>query len=126
MMDVEISATSIAAMLHGYSIEMNPNDSNIVAAAAGRLDPGTEVFLPWIPGADPVEIVRTAAKLRRVGLFPVPHVCARHLESAAQLEHLAAHLTDYAGVDRILLIGGDRAKPLGPFESCLAVMQTDV
>ncbi len=29
-----------------------------------------------------------------------------------------------AGVDRILVIGGDRAKPAGPYDASLAVMQT--
>jgi hypothetical protein len=58
MTEVETCSTGIAEMLQGYSIEVNPNDSNIVAAAAASLDPGTEVFLTWIPGADPVEIVR--------------------------------------------------------------------
>src|SRR5262249_416949 len=38
----------------------------------------------------------------------------------------AARLADDAGVDRILIIGGDRAKPAGPYDSSLAVMQTGV
>jgi methylenetetrahydrofolate reductase (NADPH) len=57
-------------------------------------------------------------------MLPVPHVGARHLDSSAQLEQLAARLAGDAGVDRILLIGGDRAQPAGPYDSSLAVMQT--
>jgi methylenetetrahydrofolate reductase (NADPH) len=59
-------------------------------------------------------------------MLPVPHIAARHLESSAQLEQLAARLASDAGVDRILLIGGDRAKPAGPYDSSLAVMQAEV
>ena len=124
MRDISTVPPSIAEMLRGYSIELNPSESKIVDAAASRLDPGTEVFLTWIPGANPMAMVGTAAKLRRAGLLPVPHIGARHIESAAQLEQLAARLTGEAGVDRILIIAGDREKPMGPYDSSLAVMQS--
>src|SRR5215831_6371267 len=118
------SPANIVRMLCGYSIEVHPGDSKALDAAQGRLRPGTEVFLTWIPGTNPMDLVEAAAQLRRVGMFPVPHVGARHLGSSAQLEQLAARLAGEAGVDRILLIGGDRAQPAGPYDSSLAVMQT--
>jgi methylenetetrahydrofolate reductase (NADPH) len=117
---------SIAVTLRGYSIEVNPSESKIIDAAPSRLDPGTEVFLTWIPGANPMDMVAPAAKLRRAGLFPVPHIGARHIESASQLERLAGRLVAEAGVDRVLIIGGDRDKPAGPYDSTLAVMQSGV
>jgi methylenetetrahydrofolate reductase (NADPH) len=125
---VEISAAppTMADMLRGYSIEVNPSESRIVDAALGRLDPGTQVFVNWIPGANPGGILATAARLRRAGLFPVPHIGARHIESATQLERFVGQLAGEAGVDRVLVIGGDREKPAGPYDSSLAVMQTGV
>jgi methylenetetrahydrofolate reductase (NADPH) len=126
MIEIETASSSIAEMLRGYSIEVNPSDSRVVDAAIERLGPGTEVFLTWIPGAHPMDIVGAAAKLRRTGLVPVPHVGSRHLESAAQLELFVARLVGEAGVDRVLIIGGDRATPAGPYDSALAVMQTGV
>lgn len=116
---------NIAGVLRGYSIEVHPGDSKAMEAAQRRLSPGTEVFLTWIPGTDPMDMVGAAAKLHRAGLVPVPHVGARHLESSAQLDQFAARLAGEAGVDRILLIGGDRAQPAGPFDSSLAVMRTE-
>lgn len=113
-------------MLRGFSIEVHPTHSQTVDGAVERLGPGTEVFLTWIPGTNPLEIVEPSARLRRAGLIPVPHVGARHLESAAQLNQLASALVKEAGVDRILIIGGDRDKPAGPYDSSLAVMQTEV
>lgn len=121
-----IRSPGVAGMLEGYSIEVNPGDAKVVDAAVDRLDQGTEVSLTWIAGADPFHMTAAAAKLRRGGLISVPHVAARHLESSAQLEGLAARLADEAGVDRILLVGGDREKPAGPYDSSLAVMQTGV
>lgn len=117
---------NIATTLNDYSIELHPGDSTAQEVARGRLRPGTAVFLTWIPGADPTVLVKAAAQLRHAGMSPVPHIGARHLESSAQLEQLAGHLAGDAGVERILLIGGDRAKPAGPYDSSLAVMRTEV
>ncbi len=117
---------TIAGMLSRYSIEVHPGDSKALDAARGRLRPGTEVFLTWIPGANPMDLVVAATQLCRAGMLPVPHIGARHLESSAQLEDLAARFAGEARVDRVLLIGGDRAKPAGPYDSSLAVMQTEI
>jgi methylenetetrahydrofolate reductase (NADPH) len=124
MTEISAAPPGIAGMLRGYSIEVNPSDSRIVDAAVSRLDPDTEVFLSWIPGTDPMGKVAPAARLRRAGLFPVPHIGARHLENAAQLEQLAARLAGEAGVDRVLIVAGDREKPAGPYDSSLTVMQS--
>ncbi|MGA8539943.1 MAG: hypothetical protein WB566_10610 [Terriglobales bacterium] len=118
------AAFSIAEMLRGYSIEVSPLHSKVVDAAIERLQPGTEVFLPWIPGANPMDIVAPAARLRHAGFVPIPHVGARHIETAAQLEQFAARLVGEANVDRVLIVGGDRPSPAGPYDSSLAVMQT--
>jgi len=72
-----------------------------------------------------MDMIAPPARLKRAGHFPMPHVGARHLQSAAQLERLAGRLHD-AGVDPILVIGGDRDRPAGPYDSSLAVMQTGV
>jgi len=126
MTDPAVAPPSIAGLLRGFSIEVNPTQTKAVEAALSGLDPGTEVFLPWIPGANPMDAVGPAARLRSAGLVPVPHVGARHLESAAQLEQFASRLVGEAGVDRILVIAGDRARPAGPYDSSLQVMQTGV
>jgi methylenetetrahydrofolate reductase (NADPH) len=117
---------TVSEMLRGYSIEVHPTHKQTVDGAVERLEAGTEVFLTWIPGTNPLDIVEPSARLRRAGLIPVPHVGARHLESASQLSHLASALVVQAGVDRILIIGGDSDKPAGPYDSSLAVMQTEV
>lgn len=125
MTNTTASAPSVAEMLKGFSIELNPGDGKVMDAAPGRLDPGTEVFLTWIPGTNPMETIVPAGKLRKAGLFPSPHIGARHVESAKQLEEFATRLAG-DGVDRVLIIGGDRDKPAGPFDSSLAVMQSGI
>jgi methylenetetrahydrofolate reductase (NADPH) len=116
--------SGIAPLLRNYSIEVNPAESKVIDAAPARLEPGTEIYLTWIPGTDPMDMVAPAEKLRRAGLFPVPHIGARHIESAAQLRQMAGRLASEAGVDRVLIVGGDRDHPAGPYDSSLAVMQS--
>lgn len=120
------TASSIAEILRGYSIEVNPRQSKAMDAALERLQPGTEVFLTWIPGTNPMDIVGPAARLQRAGLIPVPHVAARHIENVDQLKQFAARLAGEAAVDRMLIIGGDRGTPAGPYDSSSEIMQTDV
>ncbi len=122
-MDSATASRSTVALMRGFSIELNPRDSKTLQAAAERLDTGTEVSLAWIPGSNPMDMIAPAASLKRAGHVPIPHVGARHVESAVQLQQLVEQLKD-AGVDRILIIGGDRATPAGPYDSTLGVMQT--
>lgn len=123
MSEQATSTPAIAALMRGYSVEISPTSEKVVDSAVERLDPGTEVYLTWIPGEDPLKAVAPAGKLRRAGLYPSPHIGARHLESAAQLDDLFGRFVA-EGVDRFLLIGGEREKPLGPYDSTLQVMQS--
>jgi methylenetetrahydrofolate reductase (NADPH) len=125
MTNISAAPCSVADMLRGFSIEVNPGETKVIDAAPQRLDPGTQVFMTWIPGKNPMDTVGAAGKLRSAGLFPTPHIGARHVESAAQLEEFAGKLVG-VGVDRVLIIAGDRDQPAGPFDSSLAVMQSGI
>jgi methylenetetrahydrofolate reductase (NADPH) len=124
-MNPACASPGVVELLRGFSIELNPGDTKTLEGAAERLDRGTEVSLAWIAGSNPMNMIAPAAMLKRAGHLAMPHVAARHLESAAQLERLAKQLQN-ACVDRILIIGGDRAAPAGPYDSSLAVMQSGV
>jgi methylenetetrahydrofolate reductase (NADPH) len=120
-----LTLCSVACMLTGYSIELNPRDSKAIESAERRLDPGTEVFFTWVGGKDPIDVVAPSAQLRRAGLFPVPHIGAREIDSREQLSQLASRLAQ-AGVDRALVIGADRPHPAGPYDSSLAVIESGI
>jgi methylenetetrahydrofolate reductase (NADPH) len=113
-------------MLRDCSLELVPGDAKLIEAAADRLEPRTLVSLTWIPGSNPMHMIASAARLRRAGLLVIPHIGARHLQGKLQLERIAELLAGEAGVDRVLIIGGDRAEAAGPYENSLAVMQTGV
>jgi methylenetetrahydrofolate reductase (NADH) len=121
-----MSEPSVAEMLRDYSVELVPGGSKLLDVAVNRLPSRALVSLTWIPGSDPIQMIASAARLRRAGLLVMPHIGARHLRSVAQLEQLAEGLMGEAGVDRVLIIGGDRATPAGPFDSSLAILRTGV
>jgi methylenetetrahydrofolate reductase (NADPH) len=114
------------ALFLDWSMEASARDTKAIAAAAEALPPGTSLYLNWIPGDTYHRTVTAAAKLRAAGLNPVPHVGARHLASFTQLADFLARLSGDAGVDQVLAIGGDCDRPVGPFDSSLQVLETDL
>ncbi|HXW62063.1 MAG TPA: methylenetetrahydrofolate reductase [Candidatus Acidoferrales bacterium] len=124
MSEAAASLPSLAPILRGYSVEISAQNEKVVDSAVERLERGTEVYFTWIPGEDFFRTIQPAAKLSRAGLLPVPHIGVRHLDSTEQLDDLLGRFAGEAGVDRVLLIGGERDKPLGPYDATLQVMQS--
>ena len=114
----------IAAQVRGYSIEVSARDRAAIDALPDRVPQGTDVYITWTPRNSHPETAEAAARLRRIGMNPVPHIAARYIESAASLADLLARLDGSAGVDRALLVGGDVAKPAGPFAAVIDLLRT--
>lgn len=112
----------IAALAKAYSLEVSSRSARDLDACLTHLEKGSDVYINFIAGDDLGAKVRCAAALRASGFRPVPHIGARHLQSAAALDDLLARLAGEAQVDRALLIGGDAAAAAGPFDSSLAVL----
>ena len=114
----------IAGLVNRYSLEVSSRSARDLDACRTHLERGSDVYINFIAGDDLAAKVRCASALRASGFRPVPHIGARHLKSASQLDDLLARLAGEAGVDRALLIAGDASQPAGPFESSLAVLAT--
>ena len=54
----------------------------------------------------------------------MPHVAARSFADRDRLADFLWRLTSRARVDRVLLVGGNRRKPIGAFETALDVLET--
>lgn len=122
-----VAATqSLRALVGAFSTEITARDKRALAACKDHLDPGTTVHVAWIPGDDVPPIVGALTALRRDGFNPVPHVAARQLASAAVLEDYIARAVGEAGVDELLVIGGDAQKPAGPFAAAMDVLRTGI
>lgn len=94
--------------------------------ATGKLPPGCETFIPWLPKSTPEEIVAAARTLRGCGFRPVPHVAARRLPSEAAARALLERLKAECDVDSVLVIGGDVGEPRGPFASSFDLLRSGI
>lgn len=115
---------ALAGLLGEYSVEVTSRDTASVEAAAGLLRPDTEVFVANLPKEGADVLVQAARRLRLAGLAPVPHIVARNIAGARDLEDMLGRLTAEAGVDRALVLGGDRDDPAGEFDASLQLIET--
>ncbi len=115
---------SLARLLHEYSAEVTAPDRKSLDAAAMMMRPGARVYIASLPTDLPDTQVAVAATLKRAGLIPVPHIVARNIASRDALDYLLQRLTREAGVDRALILGGDRDKAAGEYDSGLQIIQT--
>ena len=83
------------------------------------------MYVSFVPGQSWRDTVAACAAVRDCGLEPVPHVPAREVGSAAELDSILAALVSSSGVKGVLLIGGDRVRPAGPFAQALDVMRSE-
>jgi methylenetetrahydrofolate reductase (NADPH) len=88
--------------------------------------PGSEVFLPWLPGDEAAHQVQVAKAVAQAGFHPVPHLAARRLASERDLDAFLAQAVGEASVSRLLVIAGDIDEPQGPFGSSLDVLVSGV
>ena len=107
-----------------WSIEVTPTGATKIESFRDCLNPGTTVNVTFLPGSDPADTVAVAQRLHNDGMRPVPHLAARSLKDADQLDELLAAYTAQCGVEEVLVIGGGVDKPVGAFTSSMEVLQT--
>ena len=114
----------LCTLLRVASIETTARAASVEEAIAARLPPNASVYITALPGDLPEATLAAAKRLFNVGLKAVPHLAARHFRSQGELENLLARLRDDAGVDQLLLVGGDVDRARGPFNSSLELLRT--
>ena len=115
----------VSQLIHDCSIELSPRDEFAGDALRSLLEPGATVFVNYPSSVSHHDIVAACVRLRRAGFDPVPHVAARRLASFTQASDFLLRAANEAGVERILLIGGDDS-PIGPFRASLDLLATGV
>jgi methylenetetrahydrofolate reductase (NADPH) len=107
------------------SMEVLPREVDPVGALKRFLPAGSSVYLACVPGEDYGRIIALSAQIRRAGFIPVPHLPVRGVPSRVVLKQYLQRLAGEAGVNRLLLLGGDIADDrVGEFASGLSVLQT--
>ncbi|HEX7606700.1 MAG TPA: methylenetetrahydrofolate reductase [Usitatibacter sp.] len=117
-------ARAIAALAQRASVETTWRDIGRLKACQPHLARGALAYVSFIPGQTWRETISACVAVRAAGFEPVPHIPARELASAEALDNLMAQLAARVGVRRVLLVGGDRGVPAGPFAQSLDVMRS--
>ena len=114
----------IAAFVDNFSIETVPSSPREIASLGAHLRPGATVYVGLPPTRDPSDVVDTARLLHQAGFRPVPHIAASAIADRDRLEDLLHRLTSQADVDQVLVVGGNRLKPVGEFRSAMQILDT--
>jgi len=107
-----------------FSIEVTPHEIDRVSPLDATLAPGTSVYITYLPNTGFEGTIATARRVAAAGLRPVPHIAARAVRSATELDDALNRLTGEAGVCAVLVIAGSISSPAGPFTSSAEVLRT--
>ena len=114
----------IAKAGSNWSIEVTPAGAGKIESFGDALAPSTDVNVTFLPGSDPADTARVAARLRDEGMHPIPHIAARSIHDKAQLDSILKALKEQASVDEVLIIGGGVDNPVGDFASSMDILET--
>ncbi len=110
-------------LLRNYSAEVVAKDQKGIEAV-GAMPAGSEVFVANLPNESADQLIAACVQLGRNGLKPVPHVVARNIRDRAELDSTLSRLVGEAGVERVLILGGDRDQPVGAFDAGIQLIET--
>jgi methylenetetrahydrofolate reductase (NADPH) len=118
------SAEMLRQLLRSCSFELASRDPANAVKIAPRFPGGRDLFIEFLPSETYHHSVRAAGAARAAGFNPVPHIAARHLDTASQLDDFLARLAGEAGVTRVLVIAGDSEHPRGPFSTSFDLIRS--
>lgn len=111
-----------SALVASGSLEIGAHRPQDAASIAALLPAGTPVYVNHLPRHRLLDTLPTLIAVREAGLEPVPHMAARRIESAAELEAYLKRAVRDAGVQKALVIGGDTSEPRGPYQDGAALI----
>jgi methylenetetrahydrofolate reductase (NADPH) len=115
---------SIQNLIRNYSLETTVGQAQRIRHFDEVVSPGTRIYIPHTPHTEFAEMIRLAARLRREGMEPVPHIVARRMESLATLDGLLARFSGEAGVTQALVVAGDIERPEGELHNTLEILES--
>ncbi|MGG7516364.1 methylenetetrahydrofolate reductase [Allorhizobium undicola] len=116
-------AGHLAASLPCRSLEVMPRTAAAIGDFRPLLAENTRIYVAHVDGTSLDDMVATARRLRLEGFAVMPHVPARSLADAAELDGLLARYRA-AGIAEALLLGGGARSPAGTFTSVRDMLET--
>ncbi|WP_330462010.1 methylenetetrahydrofolate reductase [Streptomyces sp. NBC_00820] len=103
---------------------MTGKDIPKLEEAHAGIPQGTRINVTFLAGEDLGMRLAAARAVKRLGFVPVPHISARRLPSRAHLEEFLSGLAEDGTAENVFVVGGDPARPEGPYEDALSVIRT--
>ena len=116
---------NIKKLINGFTIETTPNVYNKIESLSEYLPHGNDVYITYLPDEEPKRVINTAKKIIQEGLNAIPHLPARTIKDYNMLEKYIGNLSENAGCNKILVIGGS-GNQIGNIASSLEILQSDL
>jgi methylenetetrahydrofolate reductase (NADPH) len=113
----------VRTLTNNYSVEITAKEGVNFQAVSGAIPPGANVAIGSLPLDHLGTCVQAAIAVREAGLVPVPHLAARRIATAHELNTLLYRLSRQAAVDSVFVIAGDLCAPRGPFSDALSLIR---
>lgn len=110
--------------LPDYSAEVTTPDRKSLDIAARLMPKDARVYVASLPKDPPDRQISVCSQVRDLGLIPVPHIVARNIADSKALNNLLNRLSVEAGVDRALILGGDRDVPAGDYDCSMQLIES--
>lgn len=124
--DVAELSNVVRALTLGFSLEMTPRDvRRNPGLCEETLPAGTRVYTTFLPRSPFGDTVKAAMSLIDQGMRPVPHIAARGVTDAAELDRMVGELAD-VGVRELLVVAGSIGTPKGAFTDTMQVLRPGV
>lgn len=116
----------ISELVTNASIEMSATPVEQVTGQASFLPFGTSVYVPSPQKKPLASNLALVEALHSAGMEPVPHIAARKVPSRQELKDYLQTVVGNYGVHRVLVIGGDVRKAIGPYADSAELLKDDV
>jgi len=121
---VSNAAADQLSLLDDFSVEITAKDVDHLDGAAQFLPANTTVSITFLPGETFASRVDAAARVASLGFRPVPHLSARRLHSAGELEGFLDALAGRIALEQVFVVAGDLPQATGPYKDALAVIRS--
>ena len=117
-------SSPLRGFLDGTSVEVMPRTAAKIEDFRSLLPEGTRVYIAHIEGTPIDEMIATARRLSAEGFAVMPHLPARIIRDAAELDRWIGRYVDEAGVSQALVLAGGVARPAGAFTDSMQLLET--